>query len=116
MVVRTADLSVVVVVLAVDVAAVAVDALVFAAATSVTVAGWSGAFVTYRCALAYPKELRKTPSVVRNPPSFSPQAGTGPERFGARAGPVRARLGGWEGEVDLMCSMNTGPSARCFEN
>jgi len=49
-VVCTAEVSVVVVVLAVEVTAVAVDALVAAVvpvvATAATVAGWSGAFVT----------------------------------------------------------------------
>ena len=48
--VRTAEVSVVVVVLAVEDTAVAVEALVAAVApvvvTAATVAGWSGAFVT----------------------------------------------------------------------
>jgi len=54
--------------------------------------------------LAYPNELTKTPNVVRRPPSFSPQAGTGPERFAARAGPVLTGIGGRVGELAFIAT------------
>jgi hypothetical protein len=66
--------------------------------------------------LAYAKELTKTPIVVRNPPSFSPHAGTGPDLL--RPGPVFAGIGGRVGDLAFLAFidyMNTGRKSRCFE-
>lgn len=106
-VVRTVDVSVVVIVARVEGVAVA------AAATVATVAGCSGASDANGFALAYPNEPTKTPSVVSRPPSFRPHAGTGPDRL--RPGPVLAGIGG-RGEVFVVIAhMNTDRRERCFE-
>src|SRR5712691_10965224 len=96
-VVRTVDVSVVVDAAAVEGVGVA---------TAATVAGSSGALVTYGCALANPNDPAKTATVVSNPPSFSPHAGTGPDRL--RPGPVLAGIGGRVGDLAFICVMDTG--------
>jgi hypothetical protein len=114
-VVRTVGVSVVVEVPVVDGAAVAA-ALVVAVpvvATAATVAGCSGAFVTYRCVVVNPNELANTASVVSRPPSFSPQARTGPDRL--RPGPVFAGIEGRVGELAFTGYMNTGQDRLCAE-
>jgi hypothetical protein len=103
-VVRTVDVSVVVDVVAVEGVGVA---------TAATVAGCSGALVTNGCALAIPNDPAKTASVVSKPPSFSPHAGTGPDRL--RPGPVLAGIGGRGGDFVFIAHMNTDRSGRCFE-
>ena len=55
------------------------------------------------------------PSVVNTPPSFSPQAGTGPDRLTARPGPVFAGIGGRVGDLAFIAYMNTGLRGRSFE-
>jgi hypothetical protein len=103
-VVRTVDVSVVV-------DAVAVEGV--GVATAATVAGCSGASVTYGCALANPNDPAKTALVVSKPPSFSPHAGTGPDRL--RPGPVFAGKGGRVGDLAFIAHMNTGRRDRGFE-
>jgi hypothetical protein len=89
-VVRTLDVSVVVV----CVVAAVVELAAGVASAAARVAGCSGAFVTYRFALANPNEPAKIANVAIADPSFSPQAGTGPDRLIARPGPVFAGIGG----------------------
>src|SRR5207237_991030 len=49
-------------------------------------------------------ERTKTQNVVRRPPSFSPQAGTGPDRFLGRPGPVLTGIGGRVGELAFIAT------------
>jgi len=66
--------------------------------------------------LAYPRDPRKTPNVVSRPPNFSPQAGTGPERFVARAGPVLTGIGGRVGELAFIATWIPVEGARVLRN
>lgn len=81
-VVRTLEVSVVVPVEVAIVDEPPVDAALVELLAEVesvaTVAGWSGAFVAYRCVVALLNEPAKIENVVKSVPSLSAHAGTFP--------------------------------------